>query len=49
MSIEPLAVKDEESAHPIAGCWRPVFREVVKAFAKDDFELFQGVAGVAPV
>jgi len=49
MSIEPPAVKDEESAHPIAGSWRPVFRAVVKAFSEDDFELSRGVAGVAPV
>ncbi|WP_196161782.1 hypothetical protein [Reinekea sp. G2M2-21] len=49
MIIEPRAVKDEESAHPIAGSWRPIFRDVVKAFAEDDFELSQVVPGVAPV
>ncbi|MCW9058478.1 MAG: hypothetical protein OQL11_06380 [Gammaproteobacteria bacterium] len=49
MSIEPLAIKDEESAHPIAGNWRPIFREVVKSFAKGDFELSKGASGVAPV
>lgn len=49
MSTEPLAIKDEDSAHPIAGSWRPIFREVVKALAKGDFELSQGVPGVEPV
>lgn len=49
MSIEQLAIKDEESAHPIASNWRPIFREVVKFFAKGDFALSKGVSGVAPV
>lgn len=46
MNTEPFAVKDEDAAHPIAGSWRPIFLEVVKAFAKGDFELSQGVPGV---
>ncbi|AJQ97200.1 hypothetical protein [Gynuella sunshinyii] len=49
MIIEQLAIKDEESAHPIASNWRPIFREVVKFFAKGDFALSKGVSGVAPV
>ncbi len=49
MNTEPLAIKDENSAHPIASSWRPIFREVVKAFAKGDFELSQGVSGIEPI
>ncbi|UTV98297.1 hypothetical protein KDW99_13610 [Marinomonas rhizomae] len=49
MSTEPFAIKDEGVAHPIAGSWRSIFQEVVKAFAKGDFELSRGVPGVEPV
>ncbi len=46
---EVLAVKDEDEQRPIPTAWRPVFREVVKAFAHNDFRLSGGVAGVAPI
>jgi len=49
MCKEPIAVKDEETAHPIASSWRPIFREIVKAFIEDDFELYRGVDRVLPV
>lgn len=42
-------VKDETGERPIPTAWRPVFREIVKAFAKRDYGLKDGVAGVAAV
>ena len=45
----PPAVKDPDAAHPIAGAWRPMLREVVRRFAEGDYHLAQGVSGVEPV
>jgi len=45
----PLAVKDLEAQHPIAGAWRPVLREVVRRFVAGDFGLAKSVPGVEPV
>jgi hypothetical protein len=41
---EPL--KDENGAHPVADSWRPVIREIVKAFAEGDYELTRGIPSV---
>ncbi|HJQ24166.1 MAG TPA: hypothetical protein VKA60_09650 [Blastocatellia bacterium] len=46
---EALAVKDEENERPIPSAWRPIFREVVKAFAHHDYHVSAGVPGVAPI
>jgi hypothetical protein len=46
---EVLAVKDEDEQRPIPTAWRPVFREIVKAFVHHDYRLGGGVPGVAPV
>ena len=32
-----LPVKDPRLSHPVATAWRPVFREVVRAFSNGDF------------
>jgi hypothetical protein len=45
----PLAIKDPDAAHPIAGAWRSMLREVVHQLAQGDHELAQGVRGVEPV
>src|SRR5918997_2925253 len=45
----PPAVKDPDAAHPIAGAWRPMLREVVRRFVEGDYHLAQGVPGVEPV
>ncbi|WP_205633616.1 DUF7668 domain-containing protein [Labilithrix luteola] len=42
-------MKDENSAHPIASVWRPVFREVVNALVHGDYELVRRPSSVAPV
>jgi hypothetical protein len=44
-----LAVKDESRERPIPSTWRPVFREIVKAFVQRDYGLSAGVPGVTPV
>ncbi len=49
MSHHPIAVKDDEASHPIAGKWRPLLCEVVAAFVDGDFELSRGVSGVDAV
>jgi hypothetical protein len=46
---EVLAVKDESHERPIPSAWRPVFREIVRAFVRRDYRLSAGVPGVAPV
>lgn len=33
------AVKDDEAAHPVAGSWRPIIREIVAALARGDLSL----------
>jgi len=45
----PPAVKDEHEAHPIAGSWRPMLRDVVRRFVACDYGLETGVLGVEPV
>jgi hypothetical protein len=45
----PPAVKDENNAHPIAGSWRPMLRDVVRCFVAGDYGLGTGVVGVEPV
>lgn len=45
----PPAVKDADAAHPIAGTWRPMLREVVRRFVEGDYQLAQGVPDVEPV
>jgi hypothetical protein len=37
------------AAHAIAGVWRPMIREVVRAFVNGDYGLTKGVSGVEPV
>jgi hypothetical protein len=46
---DATALKDEEAEHPIAAAWRPMLREVVRAFVEGDYGLAGGVAGVEPV
>ena len=45
----PPAVQDEKDAHPIAGAWRPMLRNVVRCFVAGDYGLETGVLGVEPV
>jgi len=46
---EVLALKDETHERPIPSAWRPVFREIVRAFVRRDYGLSSGVPGVASV
>jgi hypothetical protein len=48
-SDDPAAVKDPDAAHPIAGAWRPMLREVVQRFVEGDYHLAQAIPGVEPV
>lgn len=45
----PPALKDPDAAHPIAGAWRPMLREVVRCFAQGDYGLARGIRGVEAV
>ena len=45
----PPAVKDKDDAHPIAGSWRPMLRNVVQRFVAGDYGLETGVMGVEAV
>lgn len=40
------AVKDNDAAHPVAGEWRPVLSEIVRAFAQGDYALAHAISGV---
>jgi hypothetical protein len=42
-------VKDAEKEGPIPSVWRPVLTGIVAAFARQDYRLSSGMAGVAPV
>ena len=42
-------VKDEDGAHPVAGVWRPILSEIVRAFVRGDYELADGVPSVERV
>lgn len=46
---EVIAVKDEETERPIPSAWRPVIREIVSAFVRQDYLLTPGIPGVAQV
>jgi hypothetical protein len=46
---EVLAVKDESHERAIPSAWRPVFRDIVRAFVQRDYRLSAGVPGVVPV
>jgi len=39
-------VKDEEAEHPVADAWRPLFREINRAFMRGDFALAHAPANV---
>jgi hypothetical protein len=45
----PHPTKDGEAEQPIPLAWRPTLREIVRVFAKLDYRLESGVAGVEPV
>jgi hypothetical protein len=45
----PLALKDPDNQHPIAGAWRPLLRAVVQCFVEGDYRRARGVVGVEPV
>jgi hypothetical protein len=42
-------VKDESAAHPVASAWRPIFQEVINAFAEEDYALSRKIPSVATV
>ena len=43
------ALKDGASQQPIPSLWRPVFREVLIAFAKGDYLIKEGILGVETI
>ena len=47
--LPPQAIKDEDTAHPLAAAWRPVFREIVHALVEGDYSLSRNVPCVRPV
>lgn len=48
-SSEIDVVKYEEKELPIPSSWRPVFKNIVKAFVAHDYHLSYGVQGVQPI
>jgi len=44
-----VPVVKSEAQGQVPSVWRPVFREIVKAFVERDYRLSAGVHGVAPV
>jgi hypothetical protein len=49
MSSAPDALKDENCEQPVSASWRPVLREIVRAFVRGDYQLTAPIADVAPV
>lgn len=47
--FEIPVVKDEIAERPIPSVWRPVIREIVKAFVGHDYQLGIGIPEVTPV
>jgi hypothetical protein len=48
-ATEIVVIKDQSKEGPIPSVWRPVFREIVKAFVQGDFKVSAGVEGLLPV
>ena len=48
-SHDPLPLKDEAAEHPIAAAWRPTFQQIVRALARGDYRLADGIESVEPV
>jgi hypothetical protein len=46
-SDDPPALKDPDAQHPIAGAWRPMFREVVRRLVAGDYSLAEPVSAAA--
>lgn len=44
-----LAAVEDDDQRPVPSAWRPVIQEIVDAFARHDYQLGAGIAGVAPV
>jgi hypothetical protein len=49
ISALPVAVKDEDAAHPVAALWRPMLCEVVRAFVQGEYQLSRAVPHVEPL
>jgi hypothetical protein len=49
MGEEVFAVKDPGNERPIPTAWRPIFREIVKAFVSHDYRVSAGVPGLMHV
>lgn len=47
--IEILVEKNEEEELPIPQVWRPIFKNIVKAFVNKDYNLSLGVNNVNPI
>jgi hypothetical protein len=41
--------KNSETEGPIPSAWRPVLKDIVDAFVRQDYRLADGILGVAPV
>jgi hypothetical protein len=46
---EVPVTKDPENEGPIPSAWRPILKNIVDAFVREDYLLADGVPGVAPV
>jgi len=44
-----LVEKNEEEELPIPHAWRPIFKNIVKAFVNKDYSLSMGIANVNPI
>jgi hypothetical protein len=47
--VEVMAVKDTETERPIPSAWRSVFREIVKAFANNDYQAKSNIPNLEPI
>ena len=49
MQESPDAIKDQDVEHPVAGDWRPAFREIVRAITRGGDSLPQNIPGLRSV
>jgi len=48
-NTEVPVTKDAHNEGPIPSAWRPVLKSIVDAFVRGDYELKDGLSGVAPI
>ena len=49
MITKHIVPKDENNQVSVPQCWRPTIRQIVRAFADEDYQIRQGIRAVRPL